>query len=50
MKKVKNLKPKSPQYCADTTKSGCVYAIDMRGHKRYMKYDPKNEGESSDSR
>ena len=35
MKKVENLNAKSPQYCVDTTKSGSVHAIDMRGHIHY---------------
>jgi len=25
---------KSTQYCADTTKTGSVHAVDMRGYKR----------------
>jgi len=34
-KKLENLMHKSTQYCADTTKTGSVHAVDMRGYKRY---------------
>ena len=37
MKKVENLMHKSTQHCADTTKTGSVHAVDMRGYKRYRK-------------
>jgi len=36
MKKVENLMHKSTQYCADTTKTGSVHAVDMRGYKHYL--------------
>ena len=29
---------KSTQYCADTTKTGSVHAVDMRGYKRYAHF------------
>jgi len=42
MKKVENLMHKSTQYCADTTKTGSVHAVDMRGYKRYIQSTPIN--------
>ena len=36
LKKRKDLNAKYAQYCADTTEIGSVYAIDIRGHIRYL--------------